>query len=874
MSYNNFSDWYKKALINSETKIKEIWFKELWVEDVFIEIVKNSTGGIKEIFSLYGINEKLTLEIINKGLFNENPENRKWVYSGMNSRLKNIILWSVKVAASYSKQRASIEDFLLSMIKNDSWLISFFDYIGITATDIEKNLNDLNTLWAVDGVSQNPNFGDIEKQTDNPSNSANIWIEPTGDEAIDQLLWALTQNLMGWDSQNGNLEMATPFDANKKQEKKKDDSTTPALDFFSTDLTAEAREWKIDKVLGRETQIERLIAILNRKTKNNPALVGEPGVGKTAIAEWLALRIVEGNVPFSMKDKRILSLDMSTLIAGTKYRGEFESRIKQVIDEASKVENEIVLFIDEIHTIIWAWGWEGTLDASNILKPAMWRGKIRVIWATTHNEYQKYIEKDSALERRFQKITVDEPNKEISMQIISGIKDSFEEYHNLNISEDAVKAAVELSIRYVTDRYLPDKAIDLIDEACSIKSMKYNFDETATKKLKEKIASLSKNIEQAVIAQSYKKATKLKQQQAELEQQIQDLKQKFTIPKEERLEVTQQDVQKVLHISTGIPISNLNKDEISRIKNLSREMKKHIIGQDEAVDNITKSIMRSKTGISNPNRPLGSFLFLGPTGVWKTELVKVLAQQFYDDKDALIKFDMSEFSDKTSVNKLIGSSAWYVWYEEGGMLTEKVRKKPYSIVLFDEIEKWDFEVYNLLLQILEDWVLTDNKWRKINFKNTVIIMTSNIWQEEFMEKANSIGFDVTDDKEEDILEDYKRASEKIKENLTDYFSPEFVNRIDKTIVFNPLDKAAIKKIVKLQLEIFSKRLETMSYTFSYDNKTINFIAKTVYNPDFWAREIRRYITDNIEDLIAEKVIWNANKKDFSITVEKNTLIIS
>ncbi len=384
MSYNNFSDWYKKALINSETKIKEIWFKELWVEDVFIEIVKNSTGGIKEIFSLYGINEKLTLEIINKGLFNENPENRKWVYSGMNSRLKNIILWSVKVAASYSKQRASIEDFLISMIKNDSWLISFFDYIGITATDIEKNLNDLNTLWAVDGVSQNPGFNPNQTQWEQ-ENDSNIWIEPTGDEAIDQLLWALTQNLMGWDSQNGNTQMATPFDANKKQEKKKDDSNTPALDFFSTDLTAEAREWKIDKVLGRETQIERLIAILNRKTKNNPALVGEPGVGKTAIAEWLALRIVEGNVPFSMKDKRILSLDMSTLIAGTKYRGEFESRIKQVIDEASKVENEIVLFIDEIHTIIWAWGWEGTLDASNILKPAMWRGKIRVIWATSHN---------------------------------------------------------------------------------------------------------------------------------------------------------------------------------------------------------------------------------------------------------------------------------------------------------------------------------------------------------------------------------------------------------------------------------------------------------------------------------------------------------
>ena len=673
MSYNNFSDWYKKALINSEAKIKEMWLKELSVEDIFLEIVKHSSGGIKEICSLYGINEKLTIEIINKWLFNENPEKRKWVYSWMNTRLKNVILWSVKIAASFTKERASLEDFLLSMIKNDAWLVSFLDYIGITATDIEKNLIDLNNIWAVDGTSQN-----IKSHLHNNGEMNNI--SQTWDDTIDQLLWALTNNLMWENGQAANTDAQTPFDGNKPQEGKKEDSTTPALDFFSTDLSQEAIDGKIDKVLWRDTEIERLIAILNRKTKNNPALVWEPGVGKTAIAEGLALRIAEGNVPFSMKDKRILSLDMSSLIAGTKYRGEFESRIKQVIEEASKVENEIVLFIDEIHTIIWAWGWEWTLDASNILKPAMWRGKIRVIWATTHNEYQKYIEKDSALERRFQKIVVDEPNKEIATQIISGIKDTFEEYHNLNISEEAVHAAVDFSIRYITDRYLPDKAIDLIDEACSIKSMKYNFDETATKKLKEKIAKLSKDIEHAVIAQSYKKASKLKEEQAELETQISELKQKFTIPKEERLNVTAEDVQKVLHISTWIPISNLNKWEIDRLKNLPRDIRKNIIGQDEAVENIAKSIMRSKTGIWNPNRPLGSFLFLWPTGVWKTELVKVLAQEFYDDKDALIKIDMSEFSDKTSVNKLIGSSAGYVWYEEGWMLTEKVRKKPYSVV--------------------------------------------------------------------------------------------------------------------------------------------------------------------------------------------------
>ena len=869
MSYNNFSDWYKKALINSEAKIKEMWMKELSVEDIFLEIVKHSSWWIKEICSLYGMNEKLTIEIINKGLFNENPEKRKWVYSGMNTRLKNVILWSVKIAASFSKERASLEDFLLSMIKNDSWLVSFLDYIGITATDIEKNLIDLNNLWAVDGTSQNIK----------PQMQDNTWWAlhqniQTWDETIDQLLWALTNNLMWEGAQAANWETPTPFDGNKAQTGKKEDSTTPALDFFSTDLSQEAREGKIENVFWRDTEIERLIAILNRKTKNNPALVWEPGVGKTAIAEGLALRIHQGNVPFSMKDKRILSLDMSSLIAWTKYRGEFESRIKQVIEEASKVENEIVLFIDEIHTIIWAGGWEGTLDASNILKPAMWRGKIRIIWATTHAEYQKYIEKDSALERRFQKIVVEEPNKEIATQIISWIKESFEEYHNLNISEDAVIAAVDFSIRYITDRYLPDKAIDLIDEACSIKSMKYNFDETATKKLKEKIAKLSKSIEQAVIAQSYKKASKLKEEQAELESQISELKQKFTIPKEERLNVTAEDVQRVLHISTGIPISNLNKWEIDRLKNLPRDIRKKIIWQDEAVENIAKSIMRSKTGIWNPNRPLGSFLFLGPTGVGKTELVKVLAQEFYDDKDALIKIDMSEYSDKTSVNKLIGSSAGYVWYEEGGMLTEKVRKKPYSVVLFDEIEKWDFEVYNLLLQILEEWILTDNKWRKINFKNTIIIMTSNIWQEEFAEKANSIWFDVEENEEDTLLEDYKKASEKIKDNLTDYFSPEFVNRIDKVLVFNPLDKINIKKIVKLQLTNLSERLEKMWYELTFDNKTINHITKTVYNPDFWAREIRRYITDNIEDVIAEKVIYSQNIKTFSITVEKNELIIN
>ena len=854
MSYNNFSDWYKKALVNAENNIKEVWLKELWVEDVFIEIINNSTWGIKEIFNLYWISEKLTLEILNKWIFNETYGKRAWVYAWMNSRLKKVILWSVKIAATYSKPKASLEDFLLSMIKNDSWIVSFLDYIGITPSDIEKNLSELNNLWVIDWVNK---WADSE-------------INIEWDDDINKLLWTLTQNLFWWNPEEA---ASTPFDMNKEQTTKKSDSTTPALDFFSTNLSQEANEWKIDNIIWRELEIERLIAILNRKTKNNPVLVWEPWVGKTAIAEWLALRIKEWKVPFSMKDKKILSLDMSSLVAWTKYRWEFETRIKQVIDEASKIENEIILFIDELHTIIWAGGWEWTLDASNILKPAMGRWKIRIIWATTQNEYNKYIEKDTALERRLQKITVEEPSRVITNEIINGLKDSFEDYHNLNISDEAVKDAVDLSIRYITDKNLPDKAIDLIDEACSIKSMKYNFDETETKKIREKIAKINKQIETAVIAQEYKKASKLKETQTNLEKEIKELKEKFTIPKKERMTVGSDDVQKILSISTWIPVSSLSKDEIDRLKMLPKSIKKEIIGQDDAIKSIVKSIMRSKAWISNPNRPLWSFLFLWPTWVWKTELVKVLTKHFYDDPNALIKIDMSEYSDKTSVNKLIWSSAWYVWYEEWWMLTEKVRKKPYSVILFDEIEKWDFEVYNMLLQILEEWILTDNKWKKINFKNTIIVMTSNIGQEEFTKKAEKIGFDIKDKEENKILNDYSEAAQSIKDNLTEYFSPEFINRIDKIIVFNPLDKNQIRKIVQLWLSNLEARMHNKGLDLKFDTKVINYITKRVYNPEFWAREVRRYIVDTIEDFIAEKIIANRSKKLFKLDIEKDELIV-
>ncbi len=851
MIYNNFSDGYKKTLINAENKAREIWLKDLQPEDIFLELLETAEGGILEILTLYGIDKKLTLEIINKGLFNVSPIKRKGVYSWMHQKCKDIILWSVKIAAQNSKARASIEDLLLSLLVNDIWLANFLEYVGINPSDLELNISDLFKIGTIDGIHTQGSM--IDKN----------------DDSIEKLFGTLAENIFsGLQAASSGEDGEIPFDANPSQGEKKEESSTPALDFFSTDLTAEAREGKIDKIIGREVEIERLIAILNRKTKNNPCLVGEAGVGKTAIVEGLALKIAQGEVPFSMKDKRILSLDMSSLVAGTKFRGEFESRIKQVIDEASKAENEVILFIDEIHTIIGAWSGEGSLDASNILKPAMGRGKIRVIGATTLNEYQKYIEKDPALERRFQKIMASEPDKETATAIISGLKEVFEEYHNLNISDAAISEAVELSIRYITDRQLPDKAIDLVDEACSLKSMKYNFDEEEIKKIKEKMAKNQKKIEDAVISQQYKKAVIYKETQKKYEKDIQKLKKKFSIPKEKRFWVEAEDIHRVLSITTGIPISNLSKNEIDRLKKLPIVMKKNIIAQDDAIEAICKSIIRNKTGIGEPGRPLGSFLFLGPTGVGKTELVKVLAREYYGDEDALIKIDMSEYSDKTSVNKLIGASAWYVGYEEGGLLTEKVRKKPYSIILFDEIEKGDIEVYNLLLQILEDWVITDNKGRKINFKNTVIVMTSNIWQEEFSEKAGQIGFDISSSQEEKIIGDYEKAKQKIKDSLTDYFSPEFINRIDKIIVFNPLDTTAIKKIVKLNLEKFTRRLEWKGMTLHYDTRVISAIAKEVYNPEFGAREIRRYLTNTIEDAIAEKILMSSQKKDFTLSAWK------
>lgn len=484
----------------------------------------------------------------------------------------------------------------------------------------------------------------------------------------------------------------------------------------------------------------------------------------------------------------------------------------------------------------------------------MARGKISLIGATTLNEYQKYIEKDSALERRFQKIDVAEPTKDVANMIITGLRSSFEEFHNLIIDDDAISDAVELSTRYITDRFLPDKAIDLIDEACSTKSMTYNFDTSEVTELKEKAQLIQKEMEDLLISQQYQKALKKRKMIESINIEIDEKKNKRTVPRKDRLHITGSDIQKVIHQISGIPLKNLEKESMAQLRSLDSVLKKRVLGQSDAIDAIVSSLKRSSVGISNPNRPIGSFLFLGPTGVGKTELVKVLAEEFFADPKALIKIDMSEYQDKSSASKLIGTTAGYVGYEEGGMLTEKVRRKPYSIILLDEIEKGNFDVYNLLLQILEDGIVTDGKGRAINFKNTIIVMTSNIGSDEFNEKAAQIGFFTGEKEEEGIISDYANIREKVLKQLPEFFAPEFLNRIDKTIVFNPLDKKVLKNIIILHLEELIARLGLVGVNCTFDTKAVNLILKATYNPEFGARPVRRYIQDRIEDVVADMMI--------------------
>ena len=628
-----------------------------------------------------------------------------------------------------------------------------------------------------------------------------------------------------------------------------------ALEEFTRDLTESARAGRLDPVIGRDEEIRRVIQILSRRTKNNPVLIGEPGVGKTAIAEGLADRIAAADVPEELLDKRVLSLDLSGMVAGTKYRGEFEERIKKTIDEVKKAGN-VILFIDELHTIVGAGSAEGAVDAANILKPALSRGEIRVVGATTLDEYRKYIEKDAALERRFQPVTVGEPSPEATLEILKGLRDKYEAHHKLTITDEALEAAVSLSRRYINDRFLPDKAIDLMDEAASQVRMSAESTSPDLKSLEEKINALHREKADAIAAQDYEKAA-----------QLRDLEQKYTqqvdIERENwkkslstnRGSVGAEDIAKVVAGWTGIPVTRLTEDESMRMLRLEETLHKRVVGQDEAVTAVAKAIRRSRVGLKDPKRPIGSFLFLGPTGVGKTELCKTLAETMFGDENAMIRLDMSEYMEKHTVSRLVGSPPGYVGHEEGGQLTEKVRRKPYSVVLFDEIEKAHPDVWNILLQILEDGIVTDSQGRRVDFKNTIIVMTSNVGAKNITAAETPLGFHGGDKSaEEDETKRYERIRQAVMDDLKKTFRPEFLNRIDEIIVFRQLTQENIREIASRMLQVTGRRMAEQGITLDVDDDALTELARDGFDPQYGARPLRRSIQNLVEDAVAEQML--------------------
>jgi len=640
---------------------------------------------------------------------------------------------------------------------------------------------------------------------------------------------------------------------------------TPTLNQFGRDLTEMAREGKLDPIVGREKEIERVVQILCRRTKNNPCLIGEPGVGKTAIAEGLAQKIVEGNIPEILKDKRVVTLDLSAMVAGAKYRGEFEERLKKAMDEIRKAGN-IILFIDEMHTIIGAGAAEGAIDASNILKPALARGEIQVIGATTLDEYRKHVEKDAALERRFQPITVGEPTKEEAIEILKGLRDKYEAHHRVKITDEALEAAVRLSDRYITDRYLPDKAIDLIDEAASRVRLRAFTEPEELKDMQEQLEKLVKEKEDAIRNQEFEKAAKIRDREQELRHNLEKAKNNWHQKKQTSTDrVTEDEIAEIVSLWTGIPVRRLAEEETERLMKMEGILHKRVIGQDEAVKAVARAIRRGRVGIKDPKRPIGSFIFLGPTGVGKTELSKALAEALFGDENAVIRIDMSEYMERFAVSRLVGSPPGYVGYEEGGQLTEKVRRKPYSVVLFDEIEKAHPDVFNILLQILEDGRLTDSQGRVVDFKNTVIIMTSNIGAR-LITEPKRLGFTPTTNS---IADNYEEMKNNVMSELKKTFRPEFINRVDEIIVFHPLTEENLKDIVSLMINNLASRLKQSDITIEVTEAAKAFLAKKGYDPVFGARPLRRSIQNMIEDRLAEEMLEGKVKKGDNVIIDKD-----
>lgn len=770
---------------------------------------------------------------------------------------------AIKSAENLGHNYVGSEHILLGLLKTESGMAySTLDEKGITASDLEDfikeniGVGNPTRLTPDDFTPRSKRVLDVAFQI--ARGMLNSFVD------TEHILLALLQegdsyavkfiNSAGIDERQLFEEIAANVgrgEAKQNESGKKSKngkSKTPTLDEFGKDLTALAKEGKIDPVIGREEEIQRVIQILSRRTKNNPCLIGEPGVGKTAIAEGLALKIVRNEVPELLAGKKIVALDLTSMVAGTKYRGDFEERIKKAMDEVKNAK-DVILFIDEVHTIIGAGAAEGATDAANILKPSLARGEIQVIGATTINEYRKNIEKDAALERRFQPVMVGEPTEEEAIEILKGLRDKYEAHHKVKIPDDAIVSAVKMSSRYIADRFLPDKAIDLIDEAASRVRLKAYTVPDNLKEMEKELKSLEEEKSSAVRAQDYEQAAVIRDKENKLKTLLDEEKEKWkNLSSHQVKEISVEDIASVVSSWTGIPATQITEEESQRLLNLEKILHERIVGQDQAVTSVARAIRRGRAGLKNPKRPIGSFIFLGPTGVGKTELCKTLAEAMFGDEDAIIRLDMSEYMEKHTVSKLIGSPPGYVGFDEGGQLTEKIRRKPYSVVLFDEIEKAHPDVFNMLLQILEDGVLTDSQGRKVSFKNAVIIMTSNVGASKITDPKSALGFG--DDKKDEN----ENIEKLVMEDLKATFKPEFLNRVDEIIVFKQLEKDDIKEIARRMLVSLTKQLAQLGTQVTFTDAAVSALADAGFDKVYGARPLRRAIQTKIEDRLSELIL--------------------
>ena len=784
-----FTGKAQNALSNALYTACEMGHTCVGSEHLLLGLLSESDGIAARVLSDRGVTKEKMRKVVEdvSGI----GETTKLSAADMTPRTKKIIEASARCAMGMGHGYVGTEHLLLAIMDEaDCYAVKMLESLGVYPADIKRDV--INCLGQ---------GGEASKQTERPSKVK---------------------------AKNGEI------------------SGCPTLSSFGRDLCRSASEGLIDPIIGRDAETERVVQILSRRTKNNPCLIGEPGVGKTAVVEGLAQRIVDGSVPETLRGKIIVTLDISAMVAGAKYRGEFEERMKNVMEEV-RSRPDIILFIDEIHTIIGAGGAEGAVDAANIIKPSLARGEMQVIGATTIDEYRKHIERDAALERRFQSVTVGEPTPEEAEQILFGLRDKYEAHHKLRISDDALRAAVKLSVRYINDRYLPDKAIDLVDEAASKKRISSFMPTPDVRELEDKLKAVAAEKEEAILSEDYEGAAKLRDKEKSLSDELAEKKgERRDIPE---LTVNEEDIADIVASWTGIPVRKLAEEESERLLKLDSILKERVIGQGEAVDAVARAIRRGRMGLKDPKRPIGSFIFLGPTGVGKTELTKVLADVMFGSENAMIRIDMSEYMEKHSVSKLIGSPPGYVGFDEGGQLTEKIRRKPYSVVLFDEIEKAHPDVFNILLQILEDGILTDSQGRRVDFKNTVIIMTSNVGAAGIVEPKR-LGFAG----DSDPAEEEKRMKARVNEALRATFKPEFLNRLDEIIVFNKLSDSDIEKIARLMLSEVKKRVNSLGISLEFSDEAVSHIAKAGFDPVYGARPLRRAIVRMVEDKFSEAML--------------------